>query len=395
VVHNLSLPAPRATPGDRAHTARAPEAAGEWHRITIRSGDSLAAIFKRQGLSAGELHQIIALGGVTRKLTRIHPGETLRLHIGPRGRLQALVHEIDRTHAIQVKRTDEGFEASSVHRAPEHRVAYASGVIRSSLFNAAQDAGLTDDLTMQLAGIFGWDVDFALDIRSGDRFTVVYDQRYLHGEKIGNGPILAAEFVNQGHVYRAVRYTKPNGDADYYTPDGHNMRKEFLRTPVAFTRISSRFSRGRYHPILHRVRAHKGVDYAAPRGTPIKATADGRIVFRGRKGGYGNVVVLDHGRGYSTLYGHMSRFARGEHVGSRVRQGQVIGYVGMTGLATGPHLHYEFRIHGVHHNPLKVKLPAAAPIQARYRKDFLSRARPLLAQLDVMGTDRLAAATAE
>ena len=206
---------------------------------------------------------------------------------------------------------------------------------------------------MELAGIFGWDIYFALNIRRGDHFTVVYDQLYLDGKKIGNGDILAAEFVNQGQVYRAVRYEKPNGTADYYTPDGNSMRKEFLRTPVAFTRISSRFSLGRYHPILNRIRAHKGVDYAAPTGTPIKATGDGRVAFRGRKGGYGNVVILDHGRGYSTLYGHMSRFARGERVGTRVHQGQVIGYVGSTGMATGPHLHFEVRADGVTTDPVR------------------------------------------
>ncbi len=394
--HLKPLPLPAAPveghAGQPQSDAQQPE--GAWHTVTVRRGDSMAAIFQRLHLSARELHDIMALGRQTETLRRIHPGETLRLRIGSDGRLLELVDETDLTHGLKVWRVDEGFRAKAVSRAPEHRVAYATGTIDSSLFNAAQDAGLSDNLTMELAGIFGWDIDFALNIRRGDHFTVVYDQLYLDGKKIGNGDILAAEFVNQGQVYRAVRYEKPNGTADYYTPDGKSMRKEFLRTPVAFTRISSRFSLGRYHPILNRIRAHKGVDYAAPTGTPIKATGDGRIVFRGRKGGYGNVVILDHGRGYSTLYGHMSRFARGERVGTRVRQGQVIGYVGMTGLATGPHLHYEFRIHGVHRNPLKVKLPDAAPIEARYRQDFHKHSRPLLAQLDVIRSTQVALGTA-
>ncbi|MGA7799639.1 MAG: peptidoglycan DD-metalloendopeptidase family protein, partial [Gammaproteobacteria bacterium] len=388
----LPLPAPpQGTPA--GHAPASPEPPGTWRSVTVHRGDNMATIFQRLNLSARELHDILALGTVTDTLKRIHPGEILQVHIGPEGNLLELIDEIDLTHGLKVRRTDDGFQATAISRVPEHRVAYASGVIDSSLFNAAQDAGLSDNLTMELAGIFGWDIDFALNIRHGDRFTVVYEQLYLDGKKIGNGDILAAEFVNQGRIYRAVRYEKPDGTANYYTPNGKSMRKAFLRTPVAFTRISSRFSLGRYHPILNRIRAHKGVDYAAPTGTPIKATGDGRIVFRGRKGGYGNVVILDHGRGYSTLYGHMSHFARGERVGTRVHQGQVIGYVGMTGLATGPHLHYEFRINGVHRNPLKVKLPAAAPIEARYRQDFRRRTHPLLAQLDVIRTTQVALGT--
>jgi murein DD-endopeptidase MepM/ murein hydrolase activator NlpD len=243
---------------------------------------------------------------------------------------------------------------------------------------------------MELAGIFGWDIDFALDIREGDQFAVLYEGLYLDGERIGTGNILAAEFTNQGKLYRAVRYTDARGHTDYYAPDGHSMRKTFLRTPVSFTRISSRFNSGRKHPILNRIRAHKGVDYAAATGTPVKATGNGKIVLRGKKGGYGNTVVIQHGSSYSTLYAHLNNFARGKTVGSRVQQGEIIGYVGSTGLATGPHLHYEFRVNGVHRNPLTVKLPDAAPLPKKFREDFKLATENLIAQLELAKTQTVA-----
>jgi murein DD-endopeptidase MepM/ murein hydrolase activator NlpD len=239
-------------------------------------------------------------------------------------------------------------------------------------------------MIMELAAIFGWDIDFALDIRRGDHFTVVYQEYYLEGKKVRDGDILAAEFTNQGKSYRAIRYVDADGNAGFYTPEGLSLRKAFLRTPVKFSRISSRFTLHRKHPILNRIRAHKGVDYAAPRGTPIRATGDGKVVFRGRKGGYGRTIVIQHGSKYSTLYGHMSRYNGKVKLGRRVRQGQVIGYVGSSGLATGPHLHYEFRIDGVHRNPLTVKLPVAEPIAKRYRDDFQKLATPLIAQLELL-----------
>ena len=360
------------------------EAEGKWQDARVKPGDSLARIFSRLGLSARELHDIMTLGKPVEALKRIRPGERLSFLIGEDGRLRQMRYEKSRLQRLLVSRAADGFQAEVIERAPERATAHATATIDSSLFLAAQKAGLSDNLTMELAGIFGWDIDFALDIRRGDRFTVIYEELFLDGEKIGNGDILAAEFVNQGRVYQAVRYTDASGHTSYYAPDGHSMRKAFLRTPVAFSRISSRFSLGRKHPILNRIRAHKGVDYAAPYGTPIKATGDGKVIFIGRKGGYGKAVILRHGSRYTTLYAHMSRFARGLRSGSRVRQGQVIGYVGQSGLATGPHLHYEFRINGVHRNPLTVKLPAAAPIDRRYRADFEQKSRSLLAQLDLV-----------
>ena len=379
---SAAVPPPAAVPLEDAGVATLPT--GRWESTRVRAGDSLARIFSRMKLSARELHDIMALGEPVASLKKIHPGETLRFRIGEDGRLLALEYDKDRLQGLAVERKGDAFAAREIARQPERETAYASATIDSSLFVAAQNAGLSDNLTMELANIFGWDIDFALDIRKGDRFTVLYENLNLDGERIGQGEILAAEFVNQGRVYRAVRYTDASGRTDYYTPEGRSMRKAFLRTPVAFSRISSRFSLGRKHPILNRIRAHKGVDYAAPYGTPIKATGDGKVVFRGTKGGYGRTVILAHGSRYSTLYAHMSRFAKGLRNGSRVRQGQVIGYVGQSGLATGPHLHYEFRINGVHRNPLTVALPAAAPIDPRYAADFERKAQTLLAQLELV-----------
>lgn len=354
------------------------------HTITVRRGDTLSDIFSRNGFSAQDLLRVVSSGDAAKQLRRLYPGDTIKFDRDNQGNLLSLVYEMDRTHTVRITKVDDGFTSRLVTETPETRIAHASGVVDSSLYLAAKDAGLSDNLIMELANIFGWDIDFALDLRSGDSFTVLYEQQYLDGERIDDGDIIAAEFTNQGKTYRAVRYTASNGHTDYYTPDGKSMRKAFLRTPVQFTRISSRFNLHRRHPILNRIRAHKGVDYAAPTGTPVRATGDGKVIWRGRKGGYGNVIMLQHGRKYRTVYAHLSRYARHVHTGGYVKQGQIIGYVGMTGLATGPHLHYEFHVNGVYRNPLTVKLPEAAPIAARYRADFTAKTRPLLAQLAIL-----------
>ena len=363
---------------------------GEWHDVTVSDGDSLARIFSRQNIPASQLHHLIASGKVAKKLTRIYPGQTLHLRTTPEDGLLELKYEIDALNQIQVSRSGDDFDAKMVTRAPERRKVQATGEISSSLFLAAQKAHLPENITMELANIFGWDIDFALDIRKGDRFTVIYEDLYLDGERIGTGNILAAEFINRDKTHQAVRYTDARNRTDYYSPDGRSMRKTFLRTPVAFSRISSRFSLGRKHPILNTIRSHKGVDYAAPRGTPVKATGAGKIVLRGKKGGYGKTVVVQHGSRYSTLYAHLNNYARGLHTGSRVQQGQVIGYVGSTGLATGPHLHYEFRVNGVHRNPLTVKLPDAAPLQRTYMADFKLKTGNLLARLELARSQAIA-----
>lgn len=361
----------------------APES-NDWQEVTVTKGDSLAQIFSRSGVNARDLHEVMTLGAAVNTLKRIHPGQILNLRADETGRLQELRYEESHTLGLRVSREKDHFTATTIHRIPDRQTAHASAVIDSSLFLAGQKAKLPDAMIMNLAGIFGWDVDFALDIRQGDRFTVLYDELYLDGERIGEGNILAAEFVNQGQTYRAVRYTDAEGRTDYYTPNGHSLRKAFLRTPVEFSRISSGFNLKRKHPVLNRIRAHKGVDYSAPQGTPIKATGDGRVVFRGVKGGYGNVVIIQSGSTYSTLYAHMSRFAKGINTGTRVRQGQTVGYVGMTGLATGPHLHYEFLVNGVHRNPLTVKFPDSLPIEKRFRHDFDKQVETLIAQLELV-----------
>jgi murein DD-endopeptidase MepM/ murein hydrolase activator NlpD len=262
--------------------------------------------------------------------------------------------------------------------------------INDSLFLSATKAGLSERFTMELAHLFGWDIDFALDIRKGDSFSVLFNEHFLDGEKIQNGQILAAEFTNQGKLYESIYFTDQSGKGDYYSSDGYSKRKAFLRTPVAFSRISSRFSKSRKHPVLKRTRAHKGVDYAAPRGTPIKSSGDGKVSFIGRKGGYGKVIQIQHGSKYKTVYGHMSSFNKKLKRGSRVKQGQVIGYVGSTGVATGPHLHYEFRVNGVHRNPLTVSLPKANPINKKYRVNFLQYSENILSSLKLKKHEHLA-----
>jgi len=356
---------------------------GQWHSVTVKQGDNLAMIFARLDLSAAQLHQVISSGKATNTLAQLYPGQQIDVRLGSDKQLEELVYIIDETNSLRVARQGGSFKSTLIQRDIEIRVAHAQGVIESSLFESGQDAGLSDKLIMELVGIFGWDIDFALDIREGDGFAVLYEEKYLDAEKIGEGSIVAAEFTNQGKIYRAVRYTDERGHSNYFAPTGHSMRKAFLRTPAAFSRISSRFGK-RHHPVLNRMRIHRGVDYAAPRGTPVKAAGDGKVVFLGRKGGYGKTLVIRHGGKYSTLYAHLSRFKRRLRTGQHVKQGEVIGYVGNTGLATGPHLHYEFRVNGVHRNPLTVRLPSAKPINPKYRDDFTRQARALTTQLDLL-----------
>ncbi len=364
---------------------------GEWHNVKVKSGDSLARLFSRQGLSAQELYRVTSDDVAASRLRKIFPGDELKLRIDNE-QLTELVYEFDIGQSLNLTRSGNKFITQIIEKPLEARTTQANAVINNSLFLSAQSAGLSDKLTMELAGIFGWDIDFALDIRQGDSFTVMYEEIFLDGEKVRDGKILAAEFINRGQAYQAIYYTDSEGHSDYYTPEGLSMRKAFLRTPVAFSRISSRFNLQRKHPVLNKIRAHRGVDYAASRGTPIKATGDGRIVHRGTKGGYGKTVVIQHGSRYNTLYAHMSSYARGVKNGSRVKQGQTIGYVGSSGLATGPHLHYEFRIDGVHRNPLTAKLPSAQPINKKYRAGFKIKSNQMLARLNLIKRTQLALA---
>ncbi|MDD3517286.1 MAG: peptidoglycan DD-metalloendopeptidase family protein [Chromatiales bacterium] len=360
-----------------------------WEEITVRRGDTLSSIFSRLEIHR-QLPAVLALGKSVADLRSIHPGQRIGVRKDGDG-LAELTYEPNPRERLVIIRTDDGFQARNESIEVQTRIKHAIGVIEHSLFLAGQEAGLSDKLIMELAAIFGWDVDFALDIRRGDRFTVIYEEQYQNGERLNDGPIIAAEFVNQGRTYRALRYTTPDGRSNYYNPDGLAMRKAFLRTPVEFSRISSRFG-ARRHPVLSTMRQHKGVDYAAPTGTPIRSAGDGRIVFRGKKGGYGNVVIIQHGERYRTLYAHMSRFGKSTAVGSRVNQGQIIGYIGMTGMATGPHLHYEFHVNGVHKDPLTVKLPGAEPLPKAQIAEYKARTAPLVAQLDLFQRFQVAAA---
>ena len=395
VANAKPAPGASATPSIDPGTPVAPESPATpapAHRVTVASGDSLYLIFKRLGLPQRDLALMTGPKPLKKKLTRIAPGQEIEFYLDTQSRLTRLVHRLDRIRSLHVSRDGDAFTFEEVVEPPEVAVAAAAGVIDSSLFVAGQRAGLSDNVIMQMAEIFGWDVDFALDIRPGDRFALIYEKQFKDGEEIGEGPIIAAEFTNRGRRIRAVRYVDPTGHTDYFSEDGRSMRKAFLRTPVDFTRISSRFSSSRRHPVLHKVRAHRGVDYAAPRGTIVKASGDGKVVFAGRKGGYGRTVILRHGSTYTTLYAHLSRFAKGIRPGKRVEQGQTIGYVGSTGLSTGPHLHYEFRVRGTHRDPLKVELPQAAPLADGYMADFREKAKPLLAKLELIGRTSIATA---
>ncbi len=371
-------------PTNEAAVSAPPEPASELTRTsyTVKSGDSLSVLFKRAGLTDRDLYELIDQAPEARALRRIMPGNEITFGLSQDGQLEELVYQRDRLRSLRFIRAEGSFDAEELERTPDVQIAYRRATIDSSLFLAGQAAGMTDNLTMKLAGIFGWDIDFILDIRRGDTFSVLFEEHFLDGEKIGNGPILAAQFTNRGTTYEAVRYIGANGDSNYYTPEGRSMRRAFLRTPVEFTRISSPFNPNRRHPVLNTIRAHKGTDYAAPRGTPVKASGDGRVKFAGRKGGYGNTIIVQHGQTYQTLYAHLNGFRKGVRSGTRVKQGQTIGYVGSTGLATGPHLHYEFYMNGAVRNPVTVELPQAESVPSSEMARFESQVQPILAELE-------------
>jgi murein DD-endopeptidase MepM/ murein hydrolase activator NlpD len=350
--------------------------------VTVTRNDTLDRIFRRLKLSLADLAFLRGLPHVRTSLDSLRPGESLHF-THKDGQLFGLERRLNESQTLKVSRDGDTLKADVLQNSLDIRPRTVRGVIDSSLFEAVEAAGAHDQTAVSLADIFGWDIDFVLDVRPGDTFVVTYSEIWRDGSYVKDGAIEAAEFVNQGHAYRAVRYTDPDGSTHYYTPDGKSLHKAFLRAPVAFSRVSSRFNSARYHPILNLIRAHKGVDYAAPIGTPVRAAGDGRIRFAGVKGGYGNVVEIEHSRSIVTVYGHLSHFAHGTHVGAHVTQGSVIAYVGMTGLATGPHLHYEYRVNGMFKNPQTVVLPGADPINANWRADFLAHSAPLLATLDV------------
>jgi len=352
-----------------------------WEMKAVEPGNTLAQLFQDNKLAPKILFQLTQTEH-GKQLSKILPSDKIGFKIQEDGQLEAFRLEKSLFEAYEYQVTATGINSQHILLEPDIHESFTEGTITSSLFEAGLEAGMSNSLIMELATIFGWDVDFALDIREGDSFSLIYQEQYHEGKKVGDGDILVARFTNQGRTFTAVRYEDAKGYAQYYSPEGLSMRKAFLRTPVDFTRISSRFNLKRRHPILHKIRAHKGVDYAARRGTPIRAAGDGKVVFAGRKGGYGKVLIIQHGTAYQTLYAHLQAFRRGVRVGKRVKQGQTVAYVGSSGLASGPHLHYEFRVNGSVRDPLKVRLPHADPIDKSRKEGFLHYAQVMVMRLE-------------
>jgi murein DD-endopeptidase MepM/ murein hydrolase activator NlpD len=354
---------------------------GYWHEERVRRGDTLGSVLARLGVDDAAAQNFLRSDARARPLNQLRPGKALRVRTDADGRMLALRYLTQSGAMLAVDRIGDGLFAQSTTPGAAVSLELRANEIRSSLFGAADAVGLPDAITMQLADIFSGDIDFLHDLRRGDRFSVVYEMRRIDGEAIGAGRIVAAEFVNEGVSYRAYLWRAPDGTEDYYGEDGKSLKKAFLRSPVAFTRVTSGFSLARFHPVLQAWRAHKGVDFAAPSGTPVLAAGVGKVVFAGKQGGYGNVVILQHGGAYSTVYAHLSRFAPGMKPGARVSQSDVVGYVGMTGWATGPHLHYEFRVDNVQKNPLTIALPNAQPVPAGQKAAFQIQVAPLADEL--------------
>lgn len=352
-----------------------------WDSVTVQSGQTLDSIFRQQGFSVSLLHQILALNEDTKGLKRIRPGDVFDFRTGEGGELAAMRYALDERRFLLVYNQGGQLDADVQTREIAAEIAEAHGVIDSSLFVAGKRAGLSDAMVMKLAYIFGWDIDFVLDIREGDRFMLVYEKLYREGEFLRDGEILAATFVNQGERFQAIRFENDQ-ISGYFAPDGRNMRKAFLRAPLNFSYISSGFNPRRMHPVLKRVRPHNGIDYYAPRGTPVYAAGAGTVTRSGYSAANGHHVFIKHAGSIETRYLHFTK--RKVTKGQKVTQGQTIGTVGSTGLATGPHLHYEFVVNGVHRNPRTVPLPKVEPLEGDSLAAFQSLAAPLLTQLGRM-----------
>ena len=377
VVENLALPT--AVPVEDNNASYVQEE-------RIQRGDTFVSLLSRLGVNGEQVLSELRGNPAAEPIFRqMGPGKTVTARLTRDGTLQSLVFPLNggNNEALFVDRDDSGVLKIQSHALPmDTQVVMKSAVINHSLFGATDAAGIPDSVATQLADIFGGDIDFHRDIRKGDRFSVIYESVNYLGRMVRTGRILAAEFVNDGHIYRAVWFEGSDGQSGYYTAEGKNIRKNFLRSPLEFSRVTSGFSNARFHPVLKEVRAHRGIDFGAPIGTRVKATGDGVVEFAGRQGGYGNLIILRHQTQYQTVYGHLSGFASGLHKGSRVSQGDVIGFVGTTGMSTGPHLHYEFRVDGVHRNPLAMVLPAAPPLAASQMARFRDSTQAVLARID-------------
>jgi len=351
----------------------------------FQRGDTLAALLERLGVAAEDARRLAR----TPAMRFLRPGHAVAAKVGAGGELLELSYLPARELQMVIERAGDGFRVEQRPAPLRTATLMRTGVVQSSLFAASDAAGIPDAVAIQIADIFAGEVDFHRDLRRGDQFSVVYEQHYVGGRPVHAGRVLAAEFVNQGRLLRALQHTTVRGGSGYYAPDGSNLRKEFLRSPLEYTRISSGFGMRR-HPFLKSWRAHTGIDYAAPAGTRVRAAGDGVVEFAGHKGGYGNVVILRHRGRYTTLYAHLSRFAPGVRRGTRVAQGDIVAHVGSTGWATGSHLHYEFQIAGRARNPYAIAMPAGEPVPAAELPEFRRHAEALVARLELLTANPLA-----
>lgn len=357
----------------------ASRAGDSWQLVTVQSGQTVSSVFRQLGIPASTLQRLLSHPDARATLAHLKPGSVLDFDLPVDGQLRTLRFDRDPTHRVELSLAGDKINAQVIERASEVRTVVLSGEVGNSLYASARQAGLSAKNIQTLTDdIFKYDIDFNDDVGANDRFSVVVDQTWRDGELVATGPVQAATFTVNGKLYSGFRFQR-EGKPEYFTGDGRPLKRTFIRMPIPYARLTSTFG-NRFHPILGRMRMHEGVDFAASTGTPIQAAGDARVDYVGWKGGYGRVVILDHGHGYSTLYGHMSRFGS-EHVGQRVPQGTVIGYVGMSGLATGPHLHYEFRVNGVHRNPLSITMPPPEPLGGQALAQFRAQTGSALAKI--------------
>ena len=360
-----------------------------WITTKVRKGDSLSQIFNRNNLGASDACRLTQLEAA-KSLLKIKPGQEIKIKKGQTGKLALLQYPLNTFDTLTVQPIDDKFVVEITKREPEIRLNNAKATIQQNLLGAAKKSKISLNTMYNFIALFGWQVDFTMDLRAGDQFSIIYEELYIDNEKVGNGEIIAAELVVSGKILQAIRHEDEDRFTNYYAPDGGGIKGTFLRTPLKFGHVTSNFSNNRLHPIKKVWRAHKGVDYGTSRGTPVLTTGDGRIRLAGRNGGYGKTIVIQHGGKYETVYAHLSGYAKGMGSGVRVKQGEIIGYVGSTGLATGPHLHYEFRIDGVHKNPMTVELPKSNPIPEKYRSQFQQTAGIWVAELEYLNRISLA-----
>jgi murein DD-endopeptidase MepM/ murein hydrolase activator NlpD len=365
-------------------------AASYWRNERVQRGDTVDELLRRLSIEDAAASAYLRKSADAESFRKLPVGTEVQAETTATGGLIALRYLGDNSAQILIDKQDSAFHTKILPAQLENRLFVRTGDIKTNLYAATDEAGMPEAAANQLNELFSGDIDFHHDLRKGDKFTVVYEMTYSNGALLHTGRIQAAEFINQGHTYRAVYFQKDAQHGDYYTPEGKSMHKAFLRSPVEFSRISSGFTTARFHPILKKWRAHKGVDFAAPMGTRVKVTADGIVSLVGKQNSYGNVIMVNHQGRYTTVYGHLSRFAKGLHQGQHVAQGDVIGYVGMTGWATGPHLHYEFRVNGQQHDPLRVALPDAKPIDSTYLAAFQPVANDFVARLNLLRNTNLA-----